>query len=270
MKSFLDGTRTYWQLRDPIYLEVGIDYKINIQIPNPDYPDNSTEPFMVIQRNLAQTQPRGLVTTILLAGDPIPSLPDYAQFAFEHLQSIGLPKPFRIVNVAEISGHPDDLEITALEINRLKWDYIDNGGDVEQIQHSFLTDSDVQPPTNIKVYSSDRNINGVSTRVLTIAFEKSETRLVRRYKISASRDGGEFYTLAEVSGTEFDYINPPTGDFVFRVIAVTITGRESMPVILSYKMIGDTLPVLSSQNLRLVDPAGTGVFATRSPSFVWS
>ena len=46
-------------------------------------------------------------------------LPEYAVF------SIGAPKPFRIVSITQDKDEPDQIEITAIEVNRLKWAFVD-------------------------------------------------------------------------------------------------------------------------------------------------
>ncbi len=70
-----------------------------------------------------QVDQPGLQGELVLAQALADPLPEYAVF------SIGSPKAFRITSISQADDEPDQLDITAIEVNRLKWAFVD--GEVE-------------------------------------------------------------------------------------------------------------------------------------------
>jgi predicted phage tail protein len=267
VNSFVNTDKTIWTLFDPIYLEPGITYVVNVQIPDPLYDGTQGAPFKLEQRGLQPGHATGSVTVLQLAGGAL-DLPDYAWFALE-APGIGTPKPFRIMSVSEADGEPDRVEVLCLEVNRGKWAYIDTGETLDVIDYSSFSVSEVHPPTGLVIRREKRTINGRGRVVLTLAWTKSESANVRKYTVYAQRNDGGLDPIGESRSMEFEYIDPPIGDYVFAVTARSITDKESLPAMVVYKFVGEIAPVEDPGVMRVEDAPGVGEFDVRSPTFVW-
>ena len=116
----VEEDRHYVNLRDALYLEAGIDYKVEFTSPEGIY-ETEINPLTgsgnIYQLNLKE---------------PLPdNIPEKSVFTVYGTAKTGTPKPFRVTNIKE-SGS-DEYTVTAIEINRNKWKAADNlefvGGD---------------------------------------------------------------------------------------------------------------------------------------------
>lgn len=110
-----ENDRRIINLRDPIYLEAGIEYKVQFTVPEG------------IHENYIQSLSGNGSLYQLILKEPLPdNIPDKSVFTISGSAKTGTPKPFRVVSVAETAGEPDVFTVTAIEINRKKWDAADN------------------------------------------------------------------------------------------------------------------------------------------------
>lgn len=113
--SIDENDRKIINLRDPLYLEAGIDYKVQFTVPEGIY-ETTVEPL----------SGNGSLYKIILK-DPLPdNIPEKSVFTLSGSAATGTPKPFRVIGVSENNGEPDSFVVTAIEINRNKWDAADN------------------------------------------------------------------------------------------------------------------------------------------------
>lgn len=97
-------------LRDSIYLEAGIPYKIQFNLPDGLY-----------ENEIDTLSGTGRLTEFTVK-EPLPeNLPELAVFTISGSDRSGTPKPFRIISISERDGNPDAFNIVATEINRNKW-----------------------------------------------------------------------------------------------------------------------------------------------------
>ena len=115
IKSIDENDRRIVNLRDPIYLEAGIEYKVQFTVPEGIY-----------ETNIESLSGNGSLYSFILK-DPLPdTIPEKSVFMISGSAKTGTPKPFRVVSVSEVAGNPDTYTVTAVEINRNKWDAADN------------------------------------------------------------------------------------------------------------------------------------------------
>lgn len=266
--SFVNEDKTLWSLLDPVYLEPGVAYSVNVQVPNPGYVAAGGAPFKVEKRSLQVGHPTGSVSVLQLEG-PALDLPEHAWFAIEAPDYAGVPKPFRVMGVDQPTGDPDNVTVVCLEVNRNKWAFIDTGVNTDVIDYSSFTTKDVKPPTEFSVLPGEKFIGGVKRPFLKFLWNRSESPQVRRYNIYESRNGDGVVKIGETRSTEFEYFASPNADYVFMVTAVSITGEESLPATYEFSFVGDFAPVEPTSGLRIENSNVPGRFDVRSPAFVW-
>ena len=110
-----DEDRLHIYLRDSIYLEAGVDYKISFDVPEG-----------IVELEIDPVSGSGNLYEFILK-QPLPeNIPDYAVFSVHGSTLTGTPKPFRVTSIKEVEGSPETFEISAIEINRKKWEASDN------------------------------------------------------------------------------------------------------------------------------------------------
>lgn len=250
-------------LRDPIFLESGFQYRILFQVPNP-----VTNVYQVIEIPLLPKNLGSSRTTLEVASNtPFPDdLPEYAVFTIQQTNGNNAPRPYRISSIGEGADDPDNVEITAVEVNRLKWLYVDGIlDDYDDVITNDLNSKRIKPVPDIRV----RSVFSRNTRNVIIDWDPSPSKLVQKYQVFYSIDKGPTTLLTETNQLAFDWANPPLGDYVFSVVAVGINGKRSRPTSIDYRMVGDVRQGAGITGLRLVDEPSANIFERRSPTFRW-
>lgn len=126
----VEEDRHFVNLRDPIYLEAGVAYKLQFTMP---YDNN------IYETEINPLTGAGSIYQLNLK-EPLPDyIPEMSVFTVHGTAKTGTPKPFRITNIKETSA--DEYEITAIEVNRNKWQAADNFEFVGNDQYSGLPNS---------------------------------------------------------------------------------------------------------------------------------
>lgn len=251
-------------LRDPVTFEAAISYYATFTIVNPAYPETSNVPYKTVKvpiTNLAGTH------TQLYFGSPLPAdLPEYATFAIEAEGYVGMPKPYRITGIDDDSGEGEVLTITAVELNRNKYVFIDTG--VDQGDIDYGSGREVAPPTNLKLTVELRQKGLATTRVATLTWTRSTSPLVRRYRIGHMVNGQRAPSPGEQSETLVEFDNFVDAEHLFSVTAVDIMGRESKPALLAYNSDGVD-PIVGLFDFRLTNAVSPNTFQAMEPQFAW-
>lgn len=136
----IGDNRTSITLRDPVYLEAGVDYKIRFVLSDGSNQVTDLENYT-----------SGYNSTLQFSA-PLPenNTPDKTVFTIESADHVGNLRPFRVTKVVEVDGNADQYEIEAININRNKWYDSDNVTDSGTINYSALPDPLIPPgPTNV-------------------------------------------------------------------------------------------------------------------------
>lgn len=186
-------------LRDPIHLEVGINYSLQLRIVG----GLSTTSYTV-------TTPSSGQVTQFTVSPALPSdLPEYCTFTLSQGPGVGIgaPKPFRVMDVEEQDDSPDRVKITAVEVNRNKFTDAETGIVTTPTQFSGIGDPAAIPgPTNV-VFSERFNLIG--NEVWTIV------------TVTLPRDQYRYYTGDfDVFSRELDVSNgdAPIGSFDKKIV----------------------------------------------------
>ena len=252
-----------FSLRDPIYLEPGFDYRVSFLVVNAAGDGYETVKFALAE-GLS-----GTVMDIVVDGI-LPELPEHANFTIETMDGTAAPRAFRVMSIAEVDGNLDLVEITAVGVNRLKWDFID--GAVPDIEYSHTqanTNIKPEPVAAARVTGSTGFAGSRPINIITLDWDLSPTPLVAKYKIFMSRNGSPLSLLGETVNLEFEWIDVPPGEYIFHITASLINGKDSDPAIIEHRLIGDYRDPKKVQNLRLLDEPYETIYESRSPRFGW-
>ncbi|RWB08773.1 MAG: hypothetical protein EOQ39_18830 [Mesorhizobium sp.] len=252
-------------LRDPIFLEPGVNYKIAFQTINAD-----TGLYQVEEHNIVPGT-SGAVTELTFTAPITSDIPEQHVFTIRTTDDTAAPMAFRVISIAEVEGDPDAVEVSAIYVNRLKWLYVD--GEIEDYENAqnFDVRANVRPsPVPHLRVSADTSMQGaVPIYNILLDWDDSTNSLVSRYRVMMSKDNGPLSLLGEVSTSSFQWNNVPIGEYVFQVIAITVAGRESDPAIIEHRLVGDWRSIPGGAGLRLQDEPYEAVFESRSPKFAW-
>lgn len=257
-KSISQDRRTV-TLRDPIYLEAGITYTIQVQLPGELWETTIT--------SLSNGE-----TFSLELADPLPAnTPDRAVFSLGGGTEYGLPKPYRVMKVEEVDGNPDLYTIHCLEINRNKWHDADNIDFSDEIEYADRRTTLIPEPPG--VVSAEKVIvaDAMGLRIdVELSWERSPDSLLRRYRVAYSRNDGPWQIIGETVSTEFTIRDVPHGDYTFAVSAVNLAGYSSVPSVTTLT-IGDTAPIELARvtGLEIADQGNDTIFETRDVKFTW-
>lgn len=143
-------------LRDSIFIEAGVQYKIKLQTPSG------------ISEIELETNEVGDVNELTLTQPAPLDLPEYAVFSLSGVGSgYGEAKPFRVISIAENTDNPDLLTINAIEINRNKQFEADTGIELSDLDYSIQPSIDDIPHVKGAEINSTyvKKIKGTYTQV---------------------------------------------------------------------------------------------------------
>lgn len=213
VKSLSEDRRTVY-LRDGIYLEAGVDYKILFNLSEG-----------VFETNIERVSGSGNLYDFTVS-EPLPdNLPELAAFTIHGAGSAGTPKPFRIMSITESEGNPDQYVISALELNRKKWDAADNMEFVKDDDYSGLPSSkDILHILDAQFYETydplyRQLILTVAASLDTVNYPYYSGSL----EIYSREVGTETWIQREVVNDN-TIINHPAGKFEFIILPMSLTG----------------------------------------------
>ncbi|WP_419902139.1 TipJ family phage tail tip protein [Kiloniella sp.] len=213
----LNTARDEITLRDPLYLEAGISYTISVTLPD-----------QLVERTLLNNT-TGTTTTLSL-DSPLPvGVPALATFTIGSVGLSGAPKPYRITHVEEIDADPDHHEITAIEVNRSKWDDADNVTLTDPIIYNNQPDPTVVPSPDA-VYFLETYIRSQNEFHLTVDVTLNTAAYKfynGEYEVYSRWDGSEgSWQKRELIGGD-TIINHPSGDWEFKILPKTHIGTKT-------------------------------------------
>lgn len=242
-------------LRDPVAFEAGFDYILSITT-------KSGVPA-VIPLITSSGSTKTLNLGASLTGI---DLPDQAVFSIECADTVGIPKAYRITAINEVDGDPDKILVSALEVNRNKWAYVDGTYVPPSTSGSGNVSQQINPVSNLTVRA---RTPAPGQHALELSWVATTTPLFRFYRIYTQFNGGAAINVGEIRDTFFRVDNVQLGEYILTVVAVSLSDRESLPVSITHLVNGDIREVQPPTNLRLVDGASPTEFDTLSPRFAW-
>lgn len=202
-------------LRDPLHLEVGISYTMQLPLAtglSGNYVVSVPSTGSVTQFNVATALPSDLqaFAAFYLAQDPG--------------VGVGSPKPFRIMKMEELDDSPDHIKITAIEVNRNKFTDAETGIIRTPTQFSGIGDPNSIPgPTNVEFYEKYNLIGNELWTILTVTLPKDVYRYYTGDFLVYSRQlddddnpiGSFEQRIVQYGDT---IVNHPSGTFEFKIL----------------------------------------------------
>ena len=253
-------------VRDMVTFEVGVAYQALFDMVNPAYTQGGTEPPFLTQVVNISNAP-GTYSTITFA-TALPTLAPQAAFAIQSPGTDGYPKPYRILGIKDDSGNGEHIVVSALELNRSKWAYVDTGVSSGVISYTNYGGG-VSAPLNLAVTPSVRQTGVVAQQVLTLTWDRSPSKWVSSYNISHTIDGVAQASFNGVLDYQQEFVGIATGNHTFAVVAVSVNGAQSAPAIFTFDVLGAQRSMYAPANLRLVGGTSTTVFDTPDVRFAW-
>ncbi|MDR3436443.1 phage tail protein [Telmatospirillum sp.] len=243
-------------LRDPITLEAGQSYGISIVVPNGIFTAKILNP--AVGENMSLT---------LDAAVPS-NLPTTTVFALTG-GNLGLPKPFRVLKIEKVDGNADQVQITAIEINRNKWTAINDGIVIDTPTYNTQTLNSVDAVTNLTA-SQTVTSSTLGTQIdLDLAWTKSTSTWVTDYQITYSRNGGASTVVTTGGENQAVITNVLVGTYTISVCAVGF-GVTSSPLTITYDLTTDSILLAAVTGLELYGQANDTEFTGTDAKFVWN
>lgn len=260
----IDNSRTVITVRDPLRLEIGVNYTLKFAKPNVDYdPDTLdqpsstvwTLPTVVDQRTVMNTAgQRGNVTTLYLDTELPTDTAEYLVVALEATGLATLPKQYRIISLSREDENTNErVTVAAVEVDSGKW----AAADGVTSQDSVFVDLTTVAPAPLPPISGNM-VNIVTTPSLqgynhSIIgnFTRPLGAQIDGFRVTYSINGGAEQILHErLLVPTFDLVNPTYGEYLFKVYTRTRTGVFSLPLTQTITVDQTTL---DAADLRYVD-----------------
>lgn len=230
-------------VRDPMWLELGVNYTMRFAYVNPTYnPDSSTQPTgddwtkptIVATRNIVNdaTQ-RGSTVTLHLDSALPDGLPNFLAVALEATDLPTLPLLYRVTNVT-YDDDGEHVSVSALIIDTGKWDAADNVSNINTV----FQDLRGTVPVPLLPASGD-----LLTIAVTPGDQGSHVSLIANwtrppganisgFKVVYNVNGGNDTVLVEnTTIPQADLVDPANGDYQFKIYTINRSGQLSTPLI---------------------------------------
>jgi len=140
--------------------------------------------------------------------------------------SVTLPL-YRVVSVDEDPDEPV-YTVTATEHDPNKYSKVERGLQIPETQNSYIPSGPVASPMDITAVANKYLAGGVEHQRITVSWTPSKDVRVTEYILEAQGPTDvSFRTLYVGAGTAFDELDAGAGQWMFRLKAVSSTGRSS-------------------------------------------
>lgn len=212
MKSVSEDRKTVY-LRDSIYLEAGVPYKIKINLPEGLY-ESDIEPV----------SGSGSLKEFTVKEALPDSLPEAAAFTIYGSERSGTPKPFRVISIQESEGNADQYVVTALELNRNKWDAADNMTFEGMGNYSGLPNiNDIPHLLDASFFMTYNPTDLRSELIITPTFDTSYPYYSGSLLVYSKLATEDSWTQRTVIDDNI-VIDHPAGDYEFKILPMSTTG----------------------------------------------
>lgn len=239
-------------LRDPIFLEAGVNYTIQLQTPS------GVSEVGIDVREV------GYVTKLYFTDSVLNlDLQEYCMFVLEGRgDTAGSPKPFRVLAISE-SPENDGISITAVEINRDKQHEADYGIEIGDTEYSRIPSYEIIPQVLDATFTETFNTDTKKCQLYIEAMVDSSYRYYSdKIRVWSRPVGDETWEerTVEIGNVIIDH---PVGEYEFKILPVTNLGLVppfAPAPIFTYAVEGTTVPPGNVQNFTATPTVNNIVF----------
>lgn len=249
-----------FNLRDPVHLEPGFTYKARFQ--------QTTPSLSVLEFNVQNSS--GTTSQITVDGILPEHLVDTV-VTFATVGGTGAPKAFRIIGIEE-TEHPDNITISAIEVNRTKWDFVMTGIIDDGVDDGGPKIPQTAPPpvTNLELEVKTRDFQNRKAQDLLATWgAPATTQGIKYYAVYRQLNSGPIERIAVTPSTQFEVVDVAPAIWRIGVASVSLTGAESSLRWAEHDFIGATNWIPVPKNLRLTNGDSDFVFNVLTPRFEW-
>ena len=243
-------------LREPVTLEPGITYKLTF---------NKVGAAAIETREVTVTSAAGTRTTLVFT-PAVADLTDNINFTL-HAGTIGLPKPFIVMGIEDGGGDGEMITISGRELNRNKQAFIDEGGEVDEVDYDQIDFYSVEPVPSAQALAT---ANG-GAWLITLTYEPSPSRGVRGYEVEHYFNDTLINT-SQITGLSLEVPGAAEGSHLFVVRAISAMGRKSRPGSTGLNLVGVSRVIPAPTNPRVVGAtvvSGNWQLKTLEPVLEW-
>lgn len=159
------------------------------------------------------------------------------------------PRQFRIVTIVE--AEPHIFEVTGIEHNPSKFDYVDRDFKLEPVNYSLFSSGEVKPPINLDIVETlFKSNNQLRTRVM-LSWQAGTDNRVFLYRVAfRASDGGVFLQDRFTSDEHIDIDDLEPGTYDFYVYGIAAAGESAALSAERVIILGKAAPPGDVQNLR--------------------
>jgi predicted phage tail protein len=177
------------------------------------------------------------------------------------------PRQFRVMSKEEKEANL--FHITALLHDPTKYERIENNISFNPVAY-YRPPTTIVPPTNLTFNETLYQQNGSAMNRLLISWTPGNDFLAIAYNITAQSPNG-FIDYGQVVTSNFTIENPPVGDWVFNIAAVSIAGTQSIPLTGKTTVKGWAgVAGPSVTNLEIFGQGSTPTFSGKDCTVVWT
>jgi predicted phage tail protein len=237
-ERLLDITDTEVTLGNPVYLEPGVSYEIQITVPNEEYEaEPVTEPgsddwraaTKVITRTVTNVSPNTGSVRVLGIDSPLPGdAPEQATVALVATDLPANPKQYRVLAIEPSDDSDEMVSITAVEIYSQKWDISDA---ITESEIASQKRGEVPSPTDLTLAIDSYSGRFQSRRILSAQWTRPDTDWFDSFRVEYRYNGGPKILLEEQTPDTFvELTDPVDGLYEFFIITKDRRGGESLPL----------------------------------------
>lgn len=229
-------------VRDPMRLEVGINYTLNFSVANANYvPETTTQPgsatwkmpTIVTSRSVTNAAgARGNVTVLTLDAALPADLPDFLSVALSATDLVTLPKTYRVTNVIP-ADDGERISISALEVDVGKWDASDNVSKSDTVFQDLrgAVPVPIQPTTSTFLSVVKVPVEQGYQANLVVNWIRPAGAFISGFQVSYTLNGGARKIAVEnLQQSTYEFVNPEPGTYYIEVRTMDRRGGLSNPL----------------------------------------
>lgn len=169
------------------------------------------------------------------------------------------PRPFRIISIVEVENYI--FEITGVEYNPSKHDFVDREVKLEPVNFSNLNTGEILPPTNLDIRETLFKANNQTKTRVTLSWQGGQDSRVFMYKVAWRKSEGGIMQEIFTGDEAAEIIDLEPGIYDFYVFAIAAAGQSPAVPSEDHEIFGKTAPPANVENLTSVSKVNGAILS---------